>query len=138
MNGMTYIESLDRKDNPKVSSHTFVMCANATDSPCSDDSQFSENGRICCLYSMDHDGKYVSLPILNKLVDPPYNISSSDITASSLHSYLFGGFDYDESTLAAKIEESISADQETFFLAQGAKFEGVWTLPVCDVGTHSD
>lgn len=79
------------KDNSKVSSHTFVMCANATDSPCNDDSRFSENGRVCCLYSMDHDGKYVSQPALNKLVDPPYNISSSDITASSLHSYLSGG-----------------------------------------------
>ncbi|KAG4424306.1 hypothetical protein IFR04_002547 [Cadophora malorum] len=126
------------KDNSKVSSHTFVMCANATDSPCSDDSQFSENGRVCCLYSMDKKGEYVPPPALSKLVDPPYNISTSDITASSLHSYLSGRFEYDESTLATKIEESISVDQASSFLAQGAKFEGIWTLPVCDVGIHSD
>ncbi|KAH6680644.1 hypothetical protein B0J14DRAFT_579054 [Halenospora varia] len=122
----------------KKNTKTFVICANSTTSPCQESSRFSENGRICCLYRINDDAIYQVPEAIAKLQDPLYNIQPQDIVASSLHSYIVGKFAYDESTINQRVQNSLSSKPEDQFFSQGVKFQGVWTLPVCDVGTHGD
>ncbi|KAH8672588.1 hypothetical protein BGZ60DRAFT_563013 [Tricladium varicosporioides] len=122
----------------KKNTKTFVMCANSTTSPCQDSSRFSENGRVCCLYRINDNANYQVPEAIDKLQDPLYNIKPQDIVASSLHSYIVGKFAYDESTINQKVQNSLSSKPEDQFFSQGVKFQGVWTIPVCDVGTYGD
>jgi hypothetical protein len=107
------------KDHPK----TFVMCANSTNSLCHDSSLFIEDGRACCLYTLDDGAKYQNSTELQKLQGETYKINMMDITASSLHSYLAAGFDY-KFNITDRIQESISLDEGKQFFTQGIGFEG--------------
>jgi hypothetical protein len=89
-------------------------------------------------HSMKSDATYISPPSLTVLGNATYNIKPVDITASSLHTYINGGLNYDDSTINDKIEQTISLENNETFLSQGVRFQGVWTLPVCNVGHHGN
>jgi len=126
------------QDKTNAPSHTFVMCTNATNPPCSESSRYTENQRTCCLYSIDSNANYAAPPSLDKLGNATYNITPVDITASSLHTYLNGGLNYNDSQINNIIQTSISLESNETFLSQGIRFQGVWTLPVCDVGQYGN
>jgi hypothetical protein len=48
------------------------------------------------------------------------------------------GLNYDDSQIGNLIQQSISLNSNNTFLVQGIRFQGVWTLPVCDVGSYGD
>jgi hypothetical protein len=79
----------------------------------------------------------VSPPSLSKLSSPLYNITAQDITAGALHTYRAGGLNYDDSQINSRIRNTISLNSSDSFLVQGVRFQGVWTLPVCDVGRQA-
>lgn len=85
---------------------------------------------------MKSDASYTSPPSLNVLGNATYNITPIEITASALHTYINGGLNYNDTKTNDRIEQSISLEGNETFLMQGVRFQGVWTLPVCDVGQN--
>ncbi|MCJ1403223.1 Mucin-21 [Xylographa trunciseda] len=115
-------------------SKTFVMCTNATDVSCVEDSLYTDSNRSCCLYSLDNNAIYIDpLPGLPELANATYGIPPPNITASSLASYLAAQFAYQPSTFYSTLDTKALLDPSQQAFAQGASFQGVWTLPVCDV-----
>ena len=51
--------------------------------------------------------------------------NNKDITASSLHSYMAQGLNYNDSKISSTIEESIAFNSSDTFLSQGVRFQGL-------------
>ena len=117
---------------------TFVMCANATDVPCRNSSlHATADGRSCCLYGLDGDSNYQDPPGYARLTDAHvYAIPPANITASALASYLSAKFDYNQDNFQRDLNAQITRDPSKQAFLQGASFAGVYTLPVCDVGSR--
>ncbi|KAF2174615.1 hypothetical protein K469DRAFT_687132 [Zopfia rhizophila CBS 207.26] len=129
---------LDKQWHKSAKDHSkkFVMCANATDVPCDDDSRYSDGNRTCCLYQITGKAEYENATELVKLRGGTYNFNISDITASSLRTYLNKGFNFDERNVTELVMNSLSVNDTQYF-AQGLSAEGVFTIPVCDVGSQA-
>ncbi|CZR68699.1 uncharacterized protein PAC_18598 [Phialocephala subalpina] len=128
----------DQLVSNKSNSKTFVMCGDGT-VPCSEESYFSENGKSCCLYRFANNNTYIAPPEVTALKNSKYDyINSSSVVASSLRSYLAQGLDYNQSDTNAFINSSLSSDLRDQSFIQGPSAAGIWTLPVCDVGSHTD
>ncbi|OCL08763.1 hypothetical protein AOQ84DRAFT_376449 [Glonium stellatum] len=125
----------DQWTSPIAPTKQFVMCTNGT-STCNETSVYSEGGRTCCLYSLDHKGRYAAPHSLDILGNSTYNINASSITAGSLHSYLARGLHYNKNDTNRLVEASISGNSTEQAFIQGVKFQGIWTIPVCDVGNN--
>ncbi|MCJ1282361.1 hypothetical protein MMC26_001684 [Xylographa opegraphella] len=120
-------------------SNTYVMCTNATDVACEENSLYTNSNRSCCLYSLDNDANYIDPPPgLPELANSTYGIPPPNITASSLASYLAAKYNYTASTFYSTLDTQVLLDPSQQAFAQGASFQGVYTLPVCDVpASHS-
>ncbi|KAJ5817218.1 hypothetical protein N7447_009451 [Penicillium robsamsonii] len=55
-----------------------------------------------------------------------------DVIKSSLKSYKAAGYNYDSSTMTSRISDIFTGGANTY--TEGASMEGVWTIPVCDIG----
>ncbi|KAF8859181.1 hypothetical protein BDZ45DRAFT_673461 [Acephala macrosclerotiorum] len=120
------------------SSKTFVMCADGN-APCTQESFFSENGKSCCLYRFADNNTYIEPPEVSALKSSKYDyINSSSVVASSLRSYLLQGLDYNQSDTNAFVNSSLSSDLRDQSFIQGPSAAGIWAIPVCDVGNHTD
>ncbi|KAF2114184.1 hypothetical protein BDV96DRAFT_577714 [Lophiotrema nucula] len=117
-------------------SKKFVMCANATDVPCNDDTRFSDGNRTCCLYQITGKAQYEESKDLATLRSSTYNFNISKITEASVRSWISKGFDTGERNATEIIMSSLSVDESQFF-THGIGAEGIFTLPVCDVGNAS-
>ncbi|OCK79267.1 hypothetical protein K432DRAFT_405744 [Lepidopterella palustris CBS 459.81] len=123
----------DQWKSSNLPTRQFVMCTNGTAS-CNETSLYAEGGRTCCLYSLEKNGNYSTPPGLNNLESSTFGINASSITASSLHSYLAQGLNYNASDISTRIQASLQGNSTTQAFAEGVGFQGIWTLPVCDVG----
>lgn len=128
------------KDTTKGPARTFVMCTNSTSAASTTcrtaATRIVDGSRNCCLTSVDGDGNLVTPPALDKLAAATYNITGADAAAGSLNSYTAGGLKYDESKVREKLRATISLNGSDSFLVQGVRFQGVFTLPVCDGGAN--
>jgi hypothetical protein len=84
-------------------------------------------------------------PLLNQRLRmfPPLTQKSNktdnnqDITKASARAFRIGGFNYTQSTAQNRIVDSLSSNGALTPFADGAGWEGTWTLPVCDTGTNN-
>ncbi|MCJ1319873.1 hypothetical protein MMC15_005209 [Xylographa vitiligo] len=107
-------------------SNTFVMCTNATDVFCEEDSQYTDSNRSCCLYSLDNNANYIDPPPgLPELANSTYGIPPPNITASALASYLAAKYNYTASTFYSTLDTQVLLDPSQQAFAQGASFQGV-------------
>ncbi|MCJ1436042.1 hypothetical protein MMC27_005420 [Xylographa pallens] len=107
-------------------SKTFVMCTNATDVFCEENSLYTTSNRSCCLYSLDNDANYIDPPPgLPELANSTYGIPPPNITASSLASYLAAQFAYTPSTFYSTLDTQVLLDPSQQAFAQGASSQGV-------------
>ncbi|MCJ1378235.1 hypothetical protein MMC17_001332 [Xylographa soralifera] len=124
-------------DQWRNNSNTFIMCANASSVPCREDSLFISGDRACCLYNINSTAQYSEPPGLGKLENATYGISASNITASSIASYVTAKFSYQDSDFYNALDNAILTDPASQAFVQGTAFQGIWTLAVCDVGAQS-
>ncbi|KAI9775348.1 MAG: hypothetical protein M1839_001264 [Geoglossum umbratile] len=66
-----------------------------------------------------------------------YKIPPSDITKASARAWRKAGFNYTDMIAQERILESIASNGTLTPFEDGAGWEGVWTIPVCDVGNHT-
>jgi hypothetical protein len=74
---------------------------------------------------------------LDELNGTHYGINGSDITKASARAFRVGGFNYSQDIAHSRIVKSISSNGLLTPFTDGAGWEGTWTLPVCDMGTHN-
>ncbi|KAM0319200.1 hypothetical protein ACHAPQ_010432 [Fusarium lateritium] len=83
-------------------------------------------------------GWVASPPGADKLGQGAYSgVSVEDIIESSLDAYNVAGYNYDSETRAARAEDAI-ANAWASPGSKGAAWEGIFTVPVCDVGAAVD
>ena len=94
----------------------------------------NETGGVYYLYQWNK--KKLQMPKeMMSLQHPEYNIQPSDVTASSARAFEVAGFNYTPSVALDRIKSSIF--NNTFApLTEGSRWEGLWTLPVCDMGDN--
>ncbi|KAH0538828.1 hypothetical protein FGG08_004604 [Glutinoglossum americanum] len=118
-----------------------------------DDPNDSNGPNVTKYYSEEDGGvyylyRYVEDHILQGHLDKPwgldaingphYNIAPSDITKSSALAWRRAGFNYTQDIAKDRILESITSNGTLTPFKDGAAWEGVWTIPVCDVGNHTN
>ncbi|OCK75429.1 hypothetical protein K432DRAFT_397277 [Lepidopterella palustris CBS 459.81] len=129
----------DQWKSGNLPTRQFVMCTNGT-ALCNETSLYAEGGHTCCLYrdnaqnSLDQSGNYNAPLGLDDLANSTFGINASSITAGSLHSYLAQRLNYNATNISSRIEASLQGNPTTQAFAEGVEFQGIWTLPVCDVG----
>jgi hypothetical protein len=83
-------------------------------------------------------GWVASPPGADQLGQGAYSgVSVQDIIESSLDAYNVAGYNYDADTRAARAEDAI-ANAWASPGSKGAAWEGIFTVPVCDVGSAVD
>ncbi|OCK73645.1 hypothetical protein K432DRAFT_430486 [Lepidopterella palustris CBS 459.81] len=99
------------------------------------------DGGVYYLYFYHEDGilrghldKPWGLDFLNGNV---YGITAADITKASARAFRAAKFNYNQSFAQERIMTSISSNGALNPFADGAGWEGTWTLPVCDTGIHN-
>ncbi|PUU81690.1 hypothetical protein B9Z19DRAFT_1121831 [Tuber borchii] len=131
--------------NSEIRAHTktFILCANSTDPEsvvCPSEAKYiTSNGtRVCSLYRLNDKGELKDLIAVDKLKQPQYNITAQDMIQSSVEVYLANGLNYTAEDLTSRLETSATLPSDQQWFAQGAAGEGAFTIPVCDVGDHTE
>jgi hypothetical protein len=77
-------------------------------------------------------------PNIDRLNNTAYNISIADILVSSSRAWKYAGNNYTEETARNRIIASISSNGTLTPFQDGPSWEGIWTIPVCDIGNNID
>lgn len=108
------------------------------------DNQFPSNdswtsprsGRTYVPYFFDGRSQ-LSLPGLDALDQTFYSVTASQVAEASARAWEVAGFNYTDAVALRRVQDSFSDPELTPF-RDGVSWEGTFTLPVCDVGDHSD
>ena len=77
-------------------------------------------------------------PNSDHLNNTAYNISITDVLVSSSRAWKYAGNNYTEETARNRIIASISSNGSLTPFRDGPSWEGIWTVPVCDIGNNID
>ena len=77
-------------------------------------------------------------PNIDRLNNTAYNISITDVLVSSSRAWKYAGNNYTEETAQNRIISSISSNGTLSPFQDGPSWEGIWTIPVCDIGNNVD
>jgi hypothetical protein len=77
-------------------------------------------------------------PNIDHLNNTAYNISIADVLVSSSRAWKYAGNNYTEETARNRIIASISSNGTLTPFQDGPSWEGIWTIPVCDIGNNID
>ena len=75
-------------------------------------------------------------PGFDKLTSSDYNISITDALKSSARTWRYQGFNYTQRDAMNRIQGSVLSNGTLTPFQDGIGWEGVWTIPVCDIGGH--
>lgn len=83
-----------------------------------------------------HKAYLTSPPNIDRLNNTAYNISIADVLVSSSRAWKYAGNNYTEETARNRIITSISSNGTLTPFQDGPSWEGIWTIPVCDIGNN--
>jgi len=89
-------------------------------------------------HSLDGKGKLKDLIAVEKLKQPQYNITASDMIQSSVEAYLAHGLNYTAEDMMSRLQISATLPSDQQWFSKGAAGEGAFTIPVCDVGKNTE
>ena len=89
-------------------------------------------------YDAAYKGYLTSPPNIDRLNNTAYNISIGDVLVSSSRAWQYAGNNYTAETARNRIVASISSNGTLTPFQDGPRWEGIWTVPVCDIGNNID
>ena len=96
----------------------------------------SQSGKIFVPYFFDGKAQQ-ELPNIDALNNDLYNIRAPQIAEAAGRAWEYAGFNYTNQDATKRILASFTNSQLTPW-HDGVAWEGTFTLPVCDVGTHAE